>query len=125
MYGKGQIIIGDNTYLGRHSSIQSSEGCSVKIGSNCSISHYVMIYTENNIANQNFSRPERIKRIANVVIGNNCWIGAGVFIREGVTIGDNVVIGANSVVVTDIPSFSIYAGIPAELKRKITNEAAN
>lgn len=33
-----------------------------------------------------------------VIIGDNCWIGANVFICQGVKIGDYVIIGANSVV---------------------------
>ncbi|MCD6227070.1 transferase [Candidatus Micrarchaeota archaeon] len=54
-----------------------------------------------------------------VKVGNNCWIGYRVFIKEGVTIGDNVVIGAGSVVTKDIPSYSIAAGCPARVIKKI------
>ena len=52
-YGEGQIIIGENTYIGSYSSIQSSTGTMVTIGNNCSISHGVRIYTSSNNANQN------------------------------------------------------------------------
>lgn len=118
-YGDGEIIIGDNSYIGRYSSIQSSKGCFVKIGRNCSISHYVMIYTENSIASQDISNSDRKKVTGNVVIGNNCWIGARVFIKEGVKVGNNCVIGANSVVTADIPDFCIYGGVPARLIKRI------
>lgn len=33
----------------------------------------------------------------------------------GVTIGDDVIIGANAVVVKDVPSHSIVAGVPARV----------
>jgi protein-L-isoaspartate O-methyltransferase len=36
--------------------------------------------------------------LAEVIIGDNCWIGAGVTILPGATIGDSCIIGANSVV---------------------------
>lgn len=48
-----------------------------------------------------------------VVIGNNVFIGMNSIILKGVTIGNNVIIGAGSVVSHDVPSNSVYAGVPA------------
>ena len=50
-----------------------------------------------------------------VIIGNNVWIGEKATILPGVHIGDSVVIAANSVVTKDIPSFSVAAGVPAQI----------
>ena len=55
-----------------------------------------------------------------VNIGNNVWIGGNSVIGPGVTIGDNVVIGAGSVVTKDIPDWSVAAGNPCRVIRKIT-----
>jgi acetyltransferase-like isoleucine patch superfamily enzyme len=52
-------------------------------------------------------------------IGDNVWCGANVVVTSGVTIGERCVIGANSVVVNDIPAFSIAAGAPARVLRQI------
>jgi acetyltransferase-like isoleucine patch superfamily enzyme len=52
-------------------------------------------------------------------IGDNVWCGANVVVTSGVTIGERCVIGANSVVVNDIPAFSIAAGAPARVLREI------
>jgi acetyltransferase-like isoleucine patch superfamily enzyme len=52
-------------------------------------------------------------------IGDNVWCGAHVVVTSGVTIGERSVIGANSVVVSDIPPFSIAAGAPARVLRSI------
>lgn len=49
-----------------------------------------------------------------VKIGNNCFIGYQSCILKGSTIGDNVIIGARSVVKGDIPSGTVWAGIPAK-----------
>ena len=43
------------------------------------------------------------------------WIGAGVHVCPGVTIGNNVVIGAGSVVVSDIPDYSVAVGNPCKV----------
>ena len=55
-----------------------------------------------------------------VTIGDNVWIGGNVVICPGVTIGDNAVIGAGSVVTKDIPAWSVAAGNPCKVIRKIT-----
>lgn len=53
-----------------------------------------------------------------VEIGNNVWIGRNVCIMPNVCIGDGAVIGANAVVTTDIPAYSIAAGVPAKVIKK-------
>jgi maltose O-acetyltransferase len=75
LYGEGQIILGANSYIGRYSQIQAPEGLIVKIGNNCSISHFVLIYTQNLKSSQNFSQ-SHIQNKGNVTIGDYCWIGA-------------------------------------------------
>lgn len=52
------------------------------------------------------------------LIGDNVIINAGARIIGPVRIGDNVEIGANCVVVKDVPSNSVVAGIPARILRK-------
>jgi acetyltransferase-like isoleucine patch superfamily enzyme len=52
-------------------------------------------------------------------IGDNCWLGANVVVTSGVTIGERCVVGANSVVTHDIEPFSVVAGSPAKVLRKI------
>lgn len=56
LYGNGKIVLGANSYMGRYSTIGCTTGCTVEVGRNCSISHYVMIYSENLISNQDFSK---------------------------------------------------------------------
>jgi acetyltransferase-like isoleucine patch superfamily enzyme len=52
-------------------------------------------------------------------IGDNCWLGANVVVTSGVEIGERCVIGANSVVTKDIESYSVAAGVPAKVLRRI------
>ena len=52
-------------------------------------------------------------------VGDNVWCGAGVVITSGVSVGERCVIGAGSVVTEDIPPFSMAAGAPARVLRRI------
>jgi tetrahydrodipicolinate N-succinyltransferase len=52
-----------------------------------------------------------------VIIGNDVWIGANAFIRGGVTIGDGAIVAASSVVLRDVPAFTIVGGNPAKIIR--------
>ena len=52
------------------------------------------------------------------VIGNDVWLCRDAVIMPGVHIGDGAVIAAESVVVSDVPPYSIYGGNPAKLIKK-------
>jgi acetyltransferase-like isoleucine patch superfamily enzyme len=56
-----------------------------------------------------------LEGIANVVIGQGCWIGEHVVVMPGVTIGAYAIIGANSVVNRDIPPRCIAVGSPIRI----------
>jgi len=57
-------------------------------------------------------------RTGKVVIGKNVLIGTNSTVLAGVEIGDNSVIGAMSLVNSDVPSNSFFAGVPARLLKK-------
>jgi acetyltransferase-like isoleucine patch superfamily enzyme len=52
-----------------------------------------------------------------IIVGNDCWIGARTTILSGVTIGDGCIIGACSVVTRDLPPYSVAAGNPCRVLR--------
>lgn len=119
LYGDGKINIGENSYLGRYSAISCSFGDTVNIGKGCAISHFVLMYTSSRKSLQDFSLESLKKEHGNITIGDYSWIGSGVFIKHGVNIGKNCVIGANSVVTKDIPNYTVAAGCPAKVIKKI------
>lgn len=52
---------------------------------------------------------------ADVVIGNDVWIGTRAVLMPGTTIGDGAIIGAHAVVRGDIPAMSVAVGSPARV----------
>ena len=60
-------------------------------------------------------KPPDAKDIRPVRICRHAWIGNGCYIMKGVTIGEGAIIGANSVVISNIPPYSLALGNPAEV----------
>ena len=56
-----------------------------------------------------------------VVIGDGSWIGENACII-GAKIGKNCVIGANSVVLQDVPDYSVAVGSPARIIKRFNTE---
>lgn len=52
---------------------------------------------------------------ADIVIGDDVWIGARAIVLQGVSIGDGAVIAAGAVVRQDVPPFAVVAGVPARV----------
>jgi acetyltransferase-like isoleucine patch superfamily enzyme len=71
------------------------------------------------------ARPRRLEGNAmarRVRIGRAAWIGFDSCILPGVTVGDGAIVGARSVVMHDVEPFTIVAGNPARLVRRLTEE---
>jgi Acetyltransferase (isoleucine patch superfamily) len=57
------------------------------------------------------------------VIGNDVWIGYDTLIMPGVKIGDGAIVAARSVVVKDVPPYTIVGGNPAQvIKQRFSSE---
>ncbi len=133
LYG---CAIDDNTRIGAFVEIQKN----AFIGKNCKISSHTFICEgvtiEDNVfighnvtfINDAFPRattgdgdlqteadwvciPTRVKKGAS--------IGSSATLLCGVTIGENAIVGAGSVVTRDVPPYTVVAGNPARIMRKI------
>ena len=54
-----------------------------------------------------------------IIVEDDAWIGANATILAGVRIGKAAVIGAGAVVTRDIPSGTVWAGVPARQLRSL------
>ena len=113
------IEVGKNFFANYNCTIL--DVATVKIGDNCQMAPNVAIYTAGHPLHP-VARNSAYEYGIPVEIGDNCWIGGNTVILPGVHIGDNCVIGAGSVVTKDIPDWSVAAGNPCKVIRKITEE---
>jgi acetyltransferase-like isoleucine patch superfamily enzyme len=117
--GEARIRIGRGTFL--NLGVMVASAALVEIGEHCMFANGCFVTD----ADHRFDDPDRpvpwqgFTSQGPTRVGDNVWCGAHVVITGGVTVGERCVIGANSVVTRDIPPFSIAAGAPAKVLRKI------
>lgn len=109
----GDVEIGDNCWVGPYTILEGSSA-KLTIGNFVSIDAGVMIYTHDSTKYYVTGGKDPFKK-APVSIGDNTVIGTLTMIGAGVKIGSHCVIGAHSFVNSDIPDYSIAAGVPAKV----------
>ena len=111
------LHVGDNVYVGPGCKIDL-EGV-VSIGNGCSLAPGVTIITHSDPGSTHNSPLCRFfpKRVAEVTICDNCWIGANSTILCGTTIGEGSVVGACSLIASEVSSGMVYCGVPARKLR--------
>ena len=108
----GDVKVGENTWIGPFTILDGSGG--LEIGSYCSISAGVQIYSHDTVA-WALSGGKKTAEREPTRIGSRCYIGPNTIITKGVTIGDGCLIGANSLVQNDIPDNSKAHGTPCRV----------
>ena len=107
----GDVQVGKNTWIGPFVVLDGSGG--LEIGSNCSISAGVQIYSHDSV-NWAIGKSTSYDYAA-TKIGSNCYIGPNTIISKGVSIGDKCIVGANSLVLKNITDNSKAAGTPCKI----------
>uniref|UniRef100_A0A7C3N7L2 Acyltransferase n=1 Tax=candidate division WOR-3 bacterium TaxID=2052148 RepID=A0A7C3N7L2_UNCW3 len=123
------IIIGDNVYIGRNCIFQSTHGL-IKIGNNVMIGPGCHIHGGNHEFKKIGYYINEITKNNNcwdgeIVIEEDCWIGANTIILKGAKIGKGSVIGAGSIINREVPPYSLYVGSPPmniKIKKRFSEE---
>jgi sugar O-acyltransferase (sialic acid O-acetyltransferase NeuD family) len=98
-------IISNHVHIGDH----------VMIGPACSIGHNTVL--------KDFASVMHGSNISgDVILGEGCFVGVGTNIIEKRTIGALSVIGAGSVVVDDVPPYTVVAGNPAKFVKTLSKD---
>lgn len=121
--GNARVRIGEGTFLNLGVMVAAEE--LVEIGDHCMLANGCFVTD----SSHRYDDPEKpvpwqgFTTKGPTKIGDNCWLGANVVVTSGVSIGERCVIGANSVVTRDIEPFSVAAGAPAKVLRKIVYDS--
>ncbi len=125
---RGEVLIGDRCYLGA-SQLVCHTG--IRIGDDVIMSWGVTVVDHDSHALRWAEREHDVadwmrgvKRwnsvtVCPVRIGNKTWIGFGASILKGVTVGEGAVVGAKAVVTRDVPPYTVVAGNPARVVRRL------
>lgn len=108
----GEVKVGSHTWIGPFVMLDGSGG--LQIGSHCSISTGVQIYSHDTVRWAVTGGSAPVER-APTVIGSNCYLGPNTVVAKGVRIGDGCVVGANSLVLHDLPARSKAYGTPCRV----------
>jgi len=97
--------------------------CSVTIGDDVLVASNVFIsdhdHGDTSAAQLGLPPARRDLVWAAVTIENNAWIGENAVILKGVTVGHSSIVAAGAVVTRDVPPFSVAAGVPARVVKRM------
>jgi len=111
--------IGRDVFIGEDIIISDNiHDKNVIIGNRVSIAPRVTLITS---SAPNFSRiGPYVNKVDGIVeIENDAWIGAGAIILPNIKIGGGAVVGAGAVVTKNVPPYTVVAGVPAKVLRKL------
>lgn len=113
------IIIGNNVGISQTALVSYSK---IIIEDNVKIGGGTCIYTTDFHSLDPLARLStddmKYRKVADVIIRRNAFVGAHCIILKGVIVGENSIVGAGSVVTKSIPANEIWAGNPAKFIRK-------
>tara|TARA_Y100000590_G_C15668322_1_gene995350 strand:+ start:886 stop:1473 length:588 start_codon:yes stop_codon:yes gene_type:complete len=106
------LIVGENSKIGKNTIINAGEN--VTIGKNCLISGNNYIQTSSHKYNKNKLINQQGYSHGEIIINDDCWIGANSIILHSVTLSQGTVVGALSLVNENTKPYSINFGIPSK-----------
>lgn len=113
-YYPANVAIGENVFINRGALFMAP--VPITIGDNALIGPYTMF---NSSSHRYKARGTPIDqqghRYGEITIENDVWVGGHACILAGVTLGEGAVVGAGAVVTKSVPSYTVVAGVPAQV----------
>jgi len=121
----GNVIIGENVYIGPHATIRGDWGqIIIEDGCNIQESCTLHMFPGTTVYLKSGAHVGHGAVIHGATLGRNCLIGMNSVIMDDVEIGDESIIGALSFVSanTVIPARSLVVGNPAKVVKEVSDE---
>ena len=127
----GNITVGDWCYIGKDSNVWSMSN--ISIGNRVMISHGVNIIDSTSHSKHSSQRHQHFKAMittghpesfedlpgvksSSIIIEDDVWISYGCSIFPGVIIGKGSIIASNSLVLNDVPPYTLFRNLVNEIK---------
>ena len=123
------IIIKNNVFIGGKTILDCLS--LIEVNDNVLISYECIIADHDSHSISSAKRQEDLNRFRDskmnwsdvntkpIIIKKNAWIGTRSIILKGVTIGEGSIVAAGSVVTTNVPNYTLVAGNPAIVKKRL------
>lgn len=111
-----RVHLGDDVSINRGAEFYPGmmEKASIRVGNRVRIAPNVRLHA----AGHDADHPELADSAADIVIGDDAWLGAGCIVLPGVRIGVRAVVAAGAVVSKHVDDDAVVGGVPAVLLRK-------
>ena len=112
----GGVTLGKDVEVGALATVSSGTidetrvGDGAKIGDNAHVAH-------NCVLGENVMLAAGVALAGSVRLADAVWLGPNASVKEGVSVGERSIVGIGSVVVRDVPSGEVWAGVPAKKLR--------
>lgn len=118
LHRKRGVKIGNDVFIGDNVHLDLFHPNLITIEDNVSIGMRTMIFTHASNWSP-FLKKVYPRHTAPVVLCKGCWIAPSCIILPGITIGENSVIGSGSIVLKDVEPYTVVAGNPAKLIKRL------
>lgn len=110
------IYLGENVRITMDCCIWAEKNSKIIFGDNVLVGPGVKMFCGNHGTELNgIPITFQDRNEADIIIGDDVWIGANSIITSGVIIGSGVVVAAGSVITKNVPENKIVGGVPAKI----------
>ena len=121
--GVGEVEIGDRSFIGHEALLMVNKGGRIAIGPNAIVSSRSTIMTGfHDITTGGERILSRTGTTSTVVIERGGCVLANSVVLPGVTVGKMSIVAAGAVVTKDVEPYTMVAGVPAVLKKRLKND---
>jgi carbonic anhydrase/acetyltransferase-like protein (isoleucine patch superfamily) len=122
----GDVVIGERSSVWMNAVLRGDVN-SIRVGACSNVQDCAVLHGQRNLYSVNIGDWVTIGHNATVHgcrVGDNCVIGMGATILNDARIGEGCIIAAGSVVPehTVVPPRTLWAGVPAKLRRELTEK---